>query len=150
MDAIMDTPKTPYQLKDITLPSSAVWHKCTVSPAERAKLMQQTPRCIWLTGLSGAGKSTVANALDATLHANGVKSFLLDGDNVRHGLNKDLGMTENDRAENIRRVGERSEEHTSELQSRPHLVCRLLLEKKKNNKTPHPTTYHECHLSNLP
>jgi len=102
----MDTPKTPYQLKDITLPSSAVWHKCTVSPAERAKLMQQTPRCIWLTGLSGAGKSTVANALDATLHANGVKSFLLDGDNVRHGLNKDLGMTENDRAENIRRVGE--------------------------------------------
>ncbi|GGX60145.1 hypothetical protein GCM10007392_30200 [Saccharospirillum salsuginis] len=68
--------------------------------------MRQSPRCIWLTGLSGSGKSTVANALDATLHANGVKTFLLDGDNVRHGLNKDLGMSEADRAENIRRVGE--------------------------------------------
>ncbi|MDO3382767.1 adenylyl-sulfate kinase [Gilvimarinus algae] len=98
--------KSPYELKDIDLPSNAVWHRCTVSSADRAELMQQTPRCIWLTGLSGAGKSTIANALDATLHANGIKSFLLDGDNVRHGLNKDLGMTESDRAENIRRVGE--------------------------------------------
>jgi adenylyl-sulfate kinase len=68
--------------------------------------MAQQPRCIWLTGLSGSGKSTIANALDATFNTNGIKSFLLDGDNVRHGLNKDLGMTEADRAENIRRVGE--------------------------------------------
>lgn len=102
----MDKPDSPYQLKDITLPSNAVWHNSTIAPSDRAQLMQQTPRCIWLTGLSGSGKSTVANALDATLHANGINSFLLDGDNVRHGLNKDLGMTENDRAENIRRVGE--------------------------------------------
>ncbi|WP_041522433.1 adenylyl-sulfate kinase [Gilvimarinus agarilyticus] len=104
----MDKSKSshPYELKDITLPSNAVWHKSTVCPAERAASMGQTPRCIWLTGLSGSGKSTVANALDATLHANGFNSFLLDGDNVRHGLNKDLGMTESDRAENIRRVGE--------------------------------------------
>ncbi|WP_256526697.1 adenylyl-sulfate kinase [Gilvimarinus sp. DA14] len=102
----MSDSNTPYELKNINLPSNAVWHKCTVSPLDRARLMEQTPRCIWLTGLSGAGKSTVANALDATLHENGVKSFLLDGDNVRHGLNKDLGMTESDRAENIRRVGE--------------------------------------------
>ncbi|MDO3388430.1 adenylyl-sulfate kinase [Gilvimarinus sp. SDUM040013] len=102
----MSKSDTPYELKDINLPSNAVWHKCTVSAGDRADLLQQVPRCIWLTGLSGSGKSTIANALDATLHANGIKSFLLDGDNVRHGLNKDLGMTENDRAENIRRVGE--------------------------------------------
>lgn len=102
----MSKPDSPYELKDINLPSNAVWHKCTVAPEDRATLLEQTPRCIWLTGLSGSGKSTVANALDTTLHANGVKAFLLDGDNVRHGLNKDLGMTEADRAENIRRVGE--------------------------------------------
>lgn len=102
----MSKPNTPYQLKDITLPSNAVWHRCTVSNADRAELMAQQPRCIWLTGLSGSGKSTIANALDATFNTNGIKSFLLDGDNVRHGLNKDLGMTEADRAENIRRVGE--------------------------------------------
>lgn len=102
----MSKSDTPYELKNVDLPSNAVWHKCTITPKQRAELLQQVPRCIWLTGLSGSGKSTVANALDATLHANGVKSFLLDGDNVRHGLNKDLGMTENDRAENIRRVGE--------------------------------------------
>ncbi|HEY7885190.1 MAG TPA: adenylyl-sulfate kinase [Cellvibrionaceae bacterium] len=102
----MSKPNTPYQLKDINLPSGAVWHQCTVSHADRAALMAQQPRCIWLTGLSGSGKSTIANALDATFHANGIKSFLLDGDNVRHGLNKDLGMTEADRAVNIRRVGE--------------------------------------------
>lgn len=102
----MSDSNTPYELKNINLPSNAVWHKCTVSPQDRARLLGQVPRCIWLTGLSGAGKSTIANALDATLHENGIKSFLLDGDNVRHGLNKDLGMTESDRAENIRRVGE--------------------------------------------
>jgi len=102
----MSKPKTPYELKDINLPSNAVWHRCVISNAARATLMAQQPRCIWLTGLSGSGKSTVANALDATFHANGIKSFLLDGDNIRHGLNKDLGMTEADRAENIRRIGE--------------------------------------------
>lgn len=102
----MSKPDSPYEFKDINLPSNAVWHKCSVTPADRATLLEQTPRCIWLTGLSGSGKSTVANALDATLHANGLKAFLLDGDNVRHGLNKDLGMTEADRSENIRRVGE--------------------------------------------
>ncbi len=102
----MSDSNTPYELKNINLPSNAVWHKCTVGPQDRARLLGQVPRCIWLTGLSGAGKSTIANALDATLHENGIKSFLLDGDNVRHGLNKDLGMTESDRAENIRRVGE--------------------------------------------
>lgn len=102
----MSESDTPYELKNINLPSNAVWHKCAISPEQRAELLQQVPRCIWLTGLSGSGKSTIANALDTALYTNGIKSFLLDGDNVRHGLNKDLGMTESDRAENIRRVGE--------------------------------------------
>ena len=98
--------ESPYVFKGLDLGSDAVWHAQTVTPNDRALLMQQTPRCIWLTGLSGSGKSTIANALDATLHASGAKTFLLDGDNVRHGLNKDLGMSEKDRTENIRRVGE--------------------------------------------
>jgi len=101
-----DNSESPYVFKGLNLASDAVWHNQTVSPSDRAQLMDQQPRCIWLTGLSGSGKSTIANALDATLHANGAKTFLLDGDNVRHGLNKDLGMSESDRAENIRRVGE--------------------------------------------
>jgi len=101
-----DNSQTPYVFKGLDLASEAVWHNQAVSPADRAQLMEQQPRCIWLTGLSGSGKSTLANALDATLHASGAKTFLLDGDNVRHGLNKDLGMTESDRTENIRRVGE--------------------------------------------
>jgi adenylyl-sulfate kinase len=98
--------KSPYEIKSTALASDAVWHNMKISPAQRATLLQQKPCCIWLTGLSGAGKSTIANALDALLHTQGKKSFLLDGDNLRHGLNKDLGMSETDRAENIRRVGE--------------------------------------------
>ncbi len=98
--------KSPYEIKSTALASAAVWHNMKISPAERAALLQQKPCCIWLTGLSGAGKSTIANALDALLHTQGKKCFLLDGDNLRHGLNKDLGMSEGDRAENIRRVGE--------------------------------------------
>jgi bifunctional enzyme CysN/CysC len=78
----------------------------TVSKAERAALMQHKPAVLWFTGLSGAGKSTIANLVEATLHARGVHTLLLDGDNVRHGLNRDLGFTEADRVENIRRIGE--------------------------------------------
>jgi bifunctional enzyme CysN/CysC len=78
----------------------------TVSKAERAQLMNHKPAVLWFTGLSGAGKSTIANLVEASLHARGVHTLLLDGDNVRHGLNKDLGFTEADRVENIRRIGE--------------------------------------------
>jgi bifunctional enzyme CysN/CysC len=77
-----------------------------VSKAERAQLMNHKPAVLWFTGLSGAGKSTIANLVEASLHARGVHTLLLDGDNVRHGLNKDLGFTEADRVENIRRIGE--------------------------------------------
>jgi bifunctional enzyme CysN/CysC len=77
-----------------------------VTPARRAALMRQRPRLLWFTGLSGAGKSTIANLVEAKLHARGRHTFLLDGDNVRLGLNKDLGFTAADRVENIRRAGE--------------------------------------------
>jgi len=77
-----------------------------VSPALRAGLKQQRPKLLWFTGLSGAGKSTIANLVEAKLHARGRHTFLLDGDNVRLGLNKDLGFTAADRVENIRRAGE--------------------------------------------
>jgi len=77
-----------------------------VTPALRAGLMHQAPKLLWFTGLSGAGKSTIANLVEARLHARGRHTFLLDGDNVRLGLNRDLGFTAADRVENIRRAGE--------------------------------------------
>jgi bifunctional enzyme CysN/CysC len=78
----------------------------TVSAEDRATLKAQHPAVVWLTGLSGAGKSTIANALEARLLSMGAHSMLLDGDNVRQGLNRDLGFTDTDRVENIRRLGE--------------------------------------------
>jgi bifunctional enzyme CysN/CysC len=78
----------------------------SVSREARARIKHQRPAVLWFTGLSGAGKSTVANLVEARLNALGVHTFMLDGDNVRHGLNKDLGFTEADRVENIRRIGE--------------------------------------------
>jgi bifunctional enzyme CysN/CysC len=82
------------------------WHGATVTREAHAALKRQTPVILWFTGLSGSGKSTIANLVELKLHARGVHSTLLDGDNVRHGLNKDLGFTAADRVENIRRVGE--------------------------------------------
>jgi bifunctional enzyme CysN/CysC len=82
------------------------WQALDVDPAARARLMGQKPAVLWFTGLSGAGKSTVANMVEKRLHALGRNTILLDGDNVRHGLNRDLGFTDADRVENIRRVAE--------------------------------------------
>ena len=82
------------------------WQPLSIGKAERAALNKQKPAIVWFTGLSGAGKSTIANILEQRLHAAGHHTMLLDGDNVRHGLNRDLGFTEADRVENIRRVGE--------------------------------------------
>ncbi len=81
-------------------------HGFTVTREAHAALKHQKPAVLWFTGLSGAGKSTIANLVEQKLHARGVHTALLDGDNVRHGLNKDLGFTAADRVENIRRVGE--------------------------------------------
>lgn len=86
--------------------SNIQWQALDVNQAARATALQQRPRCVWLTGLSGAGKSSIANLLEKRLHADGRHTYLLDGDNVRHGLNRDLGFTDADRAENIRRVAE--------------------------------------------
>ena len=82
------------------------WQALSVDKAARAAIKNQRGRVIWLTGLSGAGKSTIADLVEKRLHADGRHTYLLDGDNVRHGLNRDLGFTEEDRVENIRRVGE--------------------------------------------
>jgi len=86
--------------------SNIHWQALTIDRAARAASLRQSPRCIWFTGLSGSGKSTIANLLERRLHAQGLHTYLLDGDNVRHGLNRDLGFTEAERVENIRRVAE--------------------------------------------
>lgn len=78
----------------------------SISRQDRERLNGQKGKVIWLTGLSGAGKSTLANALDEALYRQGKRAYILDGDNIRHGLNKDLGFTQADRVENIRRVAE--------------------------------------------
>jgi len=83
-----------------------VWHDAKIARELRAEQKLQEPCILWFTGLSGAGKSTLANAVELALFQDGYHSYLLDGDNVRHGLNKDLSFTDKDRIENIRRVGE--------------------------------------------
>ncbi len=82
------------------------WQATDVNKQARARLLKQKPRVLWFTGLSGAGKSTIANLVEKQLHTKGHLTYLLDGDNVRHGLNRDLGFTDADRVENIRRVAE--------------------------------------------
>ncbi|KZZ68022.1 adenylyl-sulfate kinase [Oleiphilus sp. HI0130] len=82
------------------------WHDHQIQRDQRATQKRQKPCMIWFTGLSGAGKSTVANALDELLFAHDKHTYLLDGDNVRHGLNRDLGFSDQERVENIRRIGE--------------------------------------------
>lgn len=83
-----------------------VWQELAVKQEHRSQIKNHQPKCIWFTGLSGAGKTTIANLLEKALLERGVHTYLLDGDNVRHGLNKDLGFSDADRVENIRRVAE--------------------------------------------
>lgn len=85
---------------------NVVWHAHPVTREQREALNQHRGAVLWFTGLSGSGKSTVAGALEQALHQLGVSTYLLDGDNVRHGLCSDLGFSDEDRKENIRRVGE--------------------------------------------
>ncbi len=82
------------------------WHEQAVGRNDRRKRFGHAGATVWLTGLSGSGKSTIANAVAESLFANGVDAYVLDGDNLRHGLNSDLGFSDADRAENVRRVGE--------------------------------------------
>jgi len=82
------------------------WHEGEINRADRERLYEHRAACIWFTGLSGSGKSTIAREVEKILYERGVHSYVLDGDNVRHGLNKDLGFSPEDRNENIRRIGE--------------------------------------------
>lgn len=99
---------TPYVEKEVDgdKSSDVVWHQASVSHDDHVKLNGHKPAVLWFTGLSGSGKSTVANAVDLMLHQLNAKTYVLDGDNVRHGLNGDLGFSDVDRVENIRRIGE--------------------------------------------
>lgn len=86
--------------------TKVVWHDFELTKITRAKQKHQRPCILWFTGLSASGKSTTANALEQRLYELDHHTYLLDGDNVRHGLNKDLGFSDSDRVENIRRIGE--------------------------------------------
>lgn len=85
---------------------NVVWHNTTIKNSDRIKQLEQTPFLLWFTGLSASGKSTIANIVEQKLFRMNYKTYLLDGDNVRHGLNSDLGFDEKSRVENIRRIGE--------------------------------------------
>jgi adenylylsulfate kinase len=93
----MKTTKTPKNIK---------WHKHKVTTKDREKLLGQKGVVLWFTGLSGSGKSTIANEVAYKLHKMGKLAYVLDGDNIRHGLNKNLGFSQEDRDENIRRISE--------------------------------------------
>jgi adenylylsulfate kinase len=86
--------------------TNIVWHEAHITQTARETLAGHKGAVLWFTGLSGSGKSTIANAVEAALHERGCKTYVLDGDNIRHGLNKNLGFSDEDRTENIRRIGE--------------------------------------------
>jgi adenylylsulfate kinase len=90
----------------MTKANNITWHQSTVSKRDRQLINGHKSCVLWFTGLSGSGKSTLANAVDHELYKQGISSYVLDGDNIRHGLNKDLSFGNNDRKENIRRIGE--------------------------------------------
>lgn len=98
--------KTNGQVSTAGKASNIVWHNCSVDKDDRQQLLNQKGCVIWITGLSGSGKSTLACTLSYALHARGKLSYVLDGDNCRHGLNRDLTFKAEDRTENIRRIGE--------------------------------------------
>ncbi len=94
------------QTNDAPVSQHITWHHGKLTDADREKHLKQKGVVVWLTGLSGSGKSTVAREVELALVENGKNAFVLDGDNIRHGLNKDLGFSPEDRKENIRRIGE--------------------------------------------
>ena len=90
----------------MTTNNNVVWHHATVTRSHREQLNRHKGTILWFTGLSGSGKSTIAHAVEERLHQSGCHTFVFDGDNVRHGLCGDLGFSQKDRSENIRRIGE--------------------------------------------
>jgi adenylylsulfate kinase len=90
----------------MTKPTNITWHEASISKIDRRKKNGHGSCALWFTGLSGSGKSTIANAVSNELFKQGISEYVLDGDNIRHGLNKDLGFSDYDRTENIRRIGE--------------------------------------------
>ncbi|RZC11885.1 Adenylyl-sulfate kinase, chloroplastic isoform C [Glycine soja] len=101
-----DAGKNLSQMSNVANSTNIMWHDCPIQKQDRQQLLQQKGCVIWLTGLSGSGKSTIACALSRSLHSKGKLSYILDGDNIRHGLNQDLSFRAEDRSENIRRIGE--------------------------------------------
>jgi len=93
-------------LRGVSKAMYVIWHDHKITKEKRSEQKKQKPVILWFTGLSGSGKSTIANAVEAKLYEMGKHTYLLDGDNIRHGLNSDLGFSEEDRIENIRRIGE--------------------------------------------
>ncbi|XP_020235022.1 adenylyl-sulfate kinase 3 isoform X1 [Cajanus cajan] len=98
--------KNLHQMSNVGKSTNIMWQDCPIQKQDRQQLLQQKGCVIWLTGLSGSGKSTIACALSRSLHSKGKLSYILDGDNIRHGLNHDLSFRAEDRSENIRRIGE--------------------------------------------
>ena len=105
-----------------TKSTNVTWHHGQVTRAEREKLLRQRGVTVWLTGLSGSGKSTIAVAAERALVSRGRLAYVLDGDNIRHGLNKNLGFGPADRTENIRRIGEVAKLFTRRRPDRLHLL----------------------------
>jgi len=103
----MTAPTAPYgELTNTGAATNIAWHHSTITRVDRAQQRGHRSAILWFTGLSGSGKSTLANAVNAALFERGLACYVLDGDNVRHGLCKDLGFSDADREENIRRIGE--------------------------------------------
>ncbi|XP_057418106.1 adenylyl-sulfate kinase, chloroplastic-like isoform X2 [Lotus japonicus] len=102
----MASGQSVHQMSNVGMSTNILWHDCPIQKQDRQKLLQQKGCVIWLTGLSGSGKSSLACALSQSLHSRGKLSYVLDGDNIRHGLNRDLSFKAEDRSENIRRIGE--------------------------------------------
>uniref|UniRef100_A0A453DXY7 Adenylyl-sulfate kinase n=1 Tax=Aegilops tauschii subsp. strangulata TaxID=200361 RepID=A0A453DXY7_AEGTS len=128
--------------------TNVLWHDCPIGQFERQELLNQKGCVVWITGLSGSGKSTLACALSRELHSRGHLTYILDGDNLRHGLNRDLCFEAKDRAENIRRVGE-----VAKLFADAGLICIASLispyrsERSACRKLLHNSTFIEVFLN---
>ncbi|XP_019421037.1 PREDICTED: adenylyl-sulfate kinase 3-like isoform X2 [Lupinus angustifolius] len=105
-DSVSFSGKNLSQMSNSENSLNILWHESPIQKLDRQEILQQKGCVIWLTGLSGSGKSTLACALSRSLHSRGKLTYILDGDNIRHGLNRDLSFSKEDRSENIRRIGE--------------------------------------------